>query len=84
MKMARYIAPKGATSISWSGRNYPVVKGILKAPEAAAADLLAHGYVAEADEVEAEEVDEDAEPTEAEKAAALALENGKEAVSLPH
>lgn len=41
----RLVAPKGVTSCSWDGEEYPVEKGKVEVPVAAAAALADHGFI---------------------------------------
>lgn len=46
----RLRAPEGATSCSWNGESFAVdKKGWVKVPEAAAGDLVAHGFITPGD-----------------------------------
>lgn len=61
--MIKLKAPAGGGNVSYGGEEYRAVQGWVEVPEAAAAELEAHGYLA-ADQVNAESADDDehAEP----------------------
>ncbi len=46
MTTVKLKAPKDASHVSFAGRAYEVVRGVVEVPSEAAAHLLAHGYAA--------------------------------------